>query len=218
MYDIFIEPTDDISKVKVSDYGMTLMRLSYTYDIDTPMRERILNRIVNANHLDILNGVIFVIADLEKVYTAIMLLSQVIGKVSNMKLFQRETVNSLFFEQLSTFIEEELDEYYPIKGYHPIPDNPEYEVNYCFNHRQRPLFLFAVNNPSNAKLATISCLKFINEGIKFKSIIVLENLESITKKDLNRLLSVSDKNFPSLKDFKENAHSFFEREEENLVN
>lgn len=215
MYDIFIEPTENPKKVKVSDYGMTLMRLSYTFEVDTPTRERILNRIVYSNHFELLDGIVFIVVEIEKVYRAIMLLSQIIGKISNMKLFQRETIQSLFFEQLDIFVDENLSIYHPDKLYYPIPDSTEYEVNYCFNHRERPLYLFAVNNPSNAKLATISCLKFLTEKIKFKSIIVLENLDSVSKKDLNRLLSVSDKNFPSLSDFKENALSFFERESNN---
>lgn len=215
MYDIFIEPTSNPKKVRISDYGMTLLRLSYTYEVDTHTREKLLNKIISSNHFEIVDSVIFAEVDVERVYQAIMILSQIVGKVSNMKLFHRETIHNLFFEKLDEFIEENLSKYYPAKPYYPIKDSIEYEVNYCFNHRERPLYLFAVNNPSNAKLATISCLKFLNENIKFKSIIVLENLDTVSKKDLNRLLSVSDKNFPSLSDFKEHALSFFEREKVN---
>lgn len=211
MYDIFVEPTENPKKIRVSDYGMTLLRLSYTFEVDTPTREKILNRIVYSNRFEILNGIVFTVVEIEKVYQAIMLLSQIIGKISNMKLYQRETIQNLFFEQLDQFIGDNLSMYYPDKTYYPISESTEYEVSYCFNHREIPLYLFAVNNPSNAKLATISCLKFRAEGIKFASIIVLENLDSVSKKDLSRLLSVSDKNFPTLIDFTENASAFFER-------
>lgn len=212
MYDIFIEPGKEPNKIKVSDYGMTLMRLSYTYDTSTITRLKILNRIIYSNDLELSNGIIFIEVDVEQLYSAIMMFSQVISKITNMKNFQRDTIHNLFFEDLEDFVYQDLRPYHPDKNFHPIPSNPEYEVDYCFNHRERPLYLFAINNPSNAKLATISCLKFEMEKIKFKGVMVIEKLAVIPKKDLNRLLSVSYKNFPSLEDFKENAQNFFERE------
>ncbi len=44
MVDIFLEHTEgDLpgNKIKICDFGMALMRLSYSYDIDTPKKEEI---------------------------------------------------------------------------------------------------------------------------------------------------------------------------------
>ena len=51
MYDIFIELPKNGGKVKICDFGLTLMRLSYGYEIDTPNKERILHRILSENNV-----------------------------------------------------------------------------------------------------------------------------------------------------------------------
>lgn len=213
MFDIFIEKQN--GKVIISDYGMTLMRLSYVYDLDTPNKEKIFNRIINTNRINISNGKLFIETTPDRLKPAVLQFLQTITKVSNMKLYQREVVQNLFFEILDEFISEKLNKYNPKKQYYPIPQNTEYEVDYCFNNIARPIFLFGINSPSNAKLATISCLKFQNEKVKFRSVMVLENIDVLSKKDLSRLMSISDKEFPSFKDFEMNAEQFFEREYSN---
>ena len=46
MVDIFIdESRNGSNKVRISDHGMTLMRLTYSYDLDTENKQRIFNRI-----------------------------------------------------------------------------------------------------------------------------------------------------------------------------
>ena len=47
MVDIFIdEPHNGSSGVRISDHGMTLMRLTYSYDLDTENKQRIFDRIL----------------------------------------------------------------------------------------------------------------------------------------------------------------------------
>lgn len=129
-----------------------------------------------------------------------------------MRLYKREVIHSLFFEMLEEFIMTNLQKYNPQKKYYPIPDHEEYEVDYCFNHRRRPIYLFGVNNSANARLATISSQKFIAEKLNFSSLIILEDLDVIGKKDQARLMSAADKQFPSLEDFQKLAEEYIERE------
>ncbi|MCX5873213.1 MAG: DUF1828 domain-containing protein, partial [Deltaproteobacteria bacterium] len=50
MVDIFLETINgDQEKIRVCDHGMTLMRLSYNFDLDTPNKERIFQRILSEN-------------------------------------------------------------------------------------------------------------------------------------------------------------------------
>jgi hypothetical protein len=93
-----------------------------------------------------------------------------------------------------------------------MPGHEEYEVDYCFNSRPRPIYLFGVNNNANARLATISCQKFISEKIKFSSLIILEDLDLIGKKDQSRLMAAADKQFPSFEDFEKLSAEYIERE------
>ena len=213
MVDMYIQvPENGTNSVRVCDFGKTLMHLSYSFEIDTPNKEKIFRQILSQNHINEENGNLFVDAPKEKLYSAVMNLSQVIAKVSNMRMYKREVIKSLFFELLTEFINTNLQKYEPIQDYYPIEGHEEYKVDFFFNHRPRPIFLFGVPDSAHSRLATISCLKFQTENIPFKSTIVLESLDVLSQKDQSRLMSASDKEFPSLEDFQENAMKFLERE------
>src|ERR1035437_5943613 len=47
-------------KIRVTDHGLTLMRLSYTFEIDTPNKEKIFHRILAENGVNEQNGELFV--------------------------------------------------------------------------------------------------------------------------------------------------------------
>jgi hypothetical protein len=170
---------------------------------------------LNESKLKNEEGNIYVDVDPEDLYYGILQFSQGVIKISNMKLFKREIIQSMFFEMLEEFIFNNLNKYHPQKNYYPLPGHEEYEVDFCFNHREKPIFLWGVSNKDNARLATICCQKFIAEKIKFSSIIVLKDIDVIGKKDLARLMNAADKQFPSLEDFQEYAIEYFERESQN---
>lgn len=211
MVDIYVHFLGE-EKLRICDLGKTLMRLSYSYDIDTPAKEKIFRQILSQNRISEENGNLYLDVESTDIYLAVMQLYQVIAKVSNMRLYKREVVKSLFFELLEEFIMGNLQQYHPIKDYYPMPDHQEYKVDYCFNHKSRPIFLFGVPSDSYARLTAISCLTLQKENIPFRSTIVLENLDVLSKKDQARLMSVADKEFPSLLDFQEMALQYFERE------
>ena len=57
MVDIFIDELPNGSnRVRVSDHGMTLMRLTYTFDVDTENKMRIFNRILAENRISEQDG------------------------------------------------------------------------------------------------------------------------------------------------------------------
>lgn len=99
MVDIYVQHSSD-NHIKISDCGMTLMRLSYTYDINSPARERIFNMILNQNGVFNDNGNLYLETSFNFLYQNVM---QFIGcqqKILNMRLWQREIIKSLFFEKL----------------------------------------------------------------------------------------------------------------------
>lgn len=217
MMDIFLDlPKDaDLSsgqRVRLSDHGLTLMRLSYTFDLDTPNKEKIFNRILLETGVNEEKGEIFLDTDSESLYPSLMQFSQAIGKICNMRLFRRETISSLFEELLAEFIQEKLARYQPVQSVFPIPERDDLEVDWQFKPNGTPLFLFGVKDISRARLATISCLEFQRNSLSFRSIVVHEDFEKISRKDKTRLTSASDKQFTSLDDFKQNAEQYFSRE------
>lgn len=213
MLDIFFEPSPEIAdKVRICDHGMALMRLSYSYELDTPNKERIFQKILSENQVREEEGNLFIDASPESLYAAVLQFAQTVGKVSNMRLYRREVIHSLFMELLAEIIETRLQRFHPQASHYPIPDHDEYEVDCCFNGGPRPDYLFGVNSVPRARLAVIACLKFQAERLPFRSMMVLENLDFLGKKDEARLLSAADKVFPSLDDFKDNGEKFLERE------
>jgi hypothetical protein len=217
MMDIFLDlPKDaellDKQPVRLSDHGMTLMRLSYTFDLDTPHKEKIFHRILLENGADEENGEIYMETVAESLYPALMQFSQAIGKVCNMRLFRRETLQGLFEEMLEEFIQAALTHYRPQKKVCPISNRDDLEVDWQFTPNGTPLYLFGVKNNAQARLATISCQAFQINNLPFRSIVVHEDFDKIGQKDKTRLTSASDKQFTSLDDFKQHAIQYLERE------
>jgi len=211
LYEIFVKKITD-RVYRITDCGLTIMRLSYSYEIDTDKKRELLNKIILANRVEMIDGEIFIETNTENFENSAFRLAQVIAKVSNMYIYSREVVRSLFFEELEEFVYSKLEKYHPQKEYYPIPENPEYQVDYCFNGRVRPIYLFGVNTSDKAKIATISCQQFLLRKMNFKSLIIFEDLDKIKKKDRDRLLNVSDKTITNFDFYKENIIEFFERE------
>lgn len=206
---IFLESRNGL--VRVCDLGMTLMRLSYSYDIDTPNKERIFRRILSENQVHEENGNLFIDAKPEYLYPAVLQFAQTVAKVANMRLYKREVIQSLFYEMLTEFIEERLGPYNPRAHVLPLPRRDDLEVDFAFEIKPHPVFLFGVKDTAKARLVTISCLEFQRANIPFTSFVVHEDFDGLTKKDRSRITSAADKQFISLDDFRENSVQTLER-------
>lgn len=210
MIDIFIQEKNGI--YYLCDYGMTLMRLSYSYEIDTSNKETIFQRILSENRLEEDNGNISFITKKESLYTDIMHVSQVYMKIGSMRYFKREIIESLFYEMLNETITKELTEFKPKANVLPIPERDDLEADYEFMPNGHPVYLFGVKDVAKARLVTISCLEYQKANLNFRSFIVHDDFEKLPKKDRTRLTNACDKQFTSLDDFKMNARGFLERE------
>lgn len=214
MVDIFLdEPQEDEGRYRISDHGMTVMRLSYGNELDTENKQRIFNRILVENRIQEAEGRLYIDAAPDALYPAILQFAQAVAKVSSMQYFKREVIQSLFYEQLEEFILERLAEYSPHLRVFPFPEREEYEADYQFSAGLRPLYLFGVKDSDKARMVTISCLKFQRHRLPFKSVMVHQDFETgVTKKDRGRITSAADKQFTSFDDFRANGPDFFARE------
>jgi hypothetical protein len=217
MMDVFLDLPKNAnlaehSQIRISDHGMTLLRLSYSFDLDTPNKEKIFQRILLENGVSESEGEIYLETTPHSLYPALMQFAQAIGKVCNMRLFRRETLNSLFEEMLGDFILQALARYQPAPSVCPISARDDLEVDWQLNPNDTPLYLFGVKDNARARLATISCLEFQRNKLPFRSMIVHEDFDKIARKDKARLTSACDKQFTSLDDFKQNAAQYLLRE------
>ncbi|OHD57419.1 MAG: hypothetical protein A2Y33_08010 [Spirochaetes bacterium GWF1_51_8] len=209
--EVYIIPLSD-NKIKISDLGMTVMRLSYSYEIDTPKKEEIFKKIIAQNRVNEDNMSIYLICDLPLLFNSIMTFIEAVLKVSTMEYFKREIIQDLFYEMLEEFIQDNLSEFPFEKNVFPIPERDDLEVDYVFNSLSKPIYLFGINNSDKSKIATICLLEFQKRNIQFRSVSVLRDFDVIRNKDRRRLESASDKIFPDFQDFQSNSVAFFNRE------
>jgi len=212
MVDVYLEVSaENKDKLKITDCGMTLMRLSYTYDINSPAREEIFSKLLKQNAVKFEEGVLYLDTKLEFIYQNVM---QFIGcqqKIYTMRLWQKQVVKSMFFEELSKFIESHLSDFHPYKNFKPLENYPEIEVDYSLSSSKKTFFLFGVNNKDNAKNVAIALLEFQKAKLPFMSMVIHENINDLPKKEQTYLTQNADKQFPSLAYFKETGVNTLER-------
>lgn len=211
MIDIFIKQNEK-NKYTLCDFGLTLQRLSYTYDIDSENKESILQRILIENSLLEEEGNICLDTKPETIYTDIMHITQAYAKIGSMRYFKREVIENLFYEMLEDFIIKDLQEFKPQKKVMPIPNRDDLEADYSFSPNGHPIYLFGVKDAYKARLATISCLEYRMQKLNFRGWVVNEDFEKLPRKDRSRLTNTIDKQFTSFDEFKVNAREFLERE------
>lgn len=211
MVDIFIKQKGN-NKYTLCDFGLTLQRLSYTYDIDSENKESILQRILLENSLSEEEGNICLDTKPETIYTDIMHITQAYAKIGSMRYFKREVIENLFYEMLDEFIMKDLQEFKPQKKVMPIPNRDDLEADYSFSPNGHPVYLFGVKDAFKARLATISCLEYRMQKLNFRGWVVNEDFEKLPRKDRSRLTNTIDKQFTSFDEFKVNAKEFLERE------
>lgn len=211
MIDLFITPLAK-NKFALCDYGLTLQRLSYSYDIDTENKETILQKILSENKLTEQEGNICLETKPETLYSDIMHITQAYAKIGSMRYFKREVIENLFFEILDEYIFSDLKDFNPQKKVLPIPERDDLEADYSFQPNGKPVYLFGVKDVSKARLVTLSYQAYLLNQIKYHGWVVTENFEALPRKDKLRLTNVCDKQFTSLDEFKANARSFLEKE------
>lgn len=211
MIDLFLVPKSD-DKYSLCDFGLTLQRLAYSYDIDTEKKEAILQKIIVENGLTEEGGNILLNTKPETVFTDIMQITQAYAKIGSMRFFKREVIESLFYEGLDEFIETELADFNPKKNVLPIPERDDLEADYQFTPNGHPVYLFGVKDASKARLATISYLEYQRAKLKFRGWVVNEDFDKLSRKDRTRLTNTCDKQFTSLEEFKSTAIDFLSRE------
>ena len=194
----------------IRDFGNTLMRVAYTFDFESENKRRILNDIVSSYNGLLVNDEMIMNTSESNLAMTIYHFSQLVAKASNIDILQREVVKSLFFEYLNDYVETNLRDYDIVKNITPSSDKSlvvDYEIK-----AQRPIYMFGVNGDSKASKTIISCLNFQREKLPFRSLIVHENIESLSSFNRRQITNASDKQFDSFDSFSTDGKAYFERE------
>lgn len=92
MVDIYVQdsPKGD-GYVRICDFGMTLMRLSYTFEVSTPARERILESVLINNGVTRGDDGLYLDAPIGTVYQGILQFAGCVQKVCNMRYWDDDS-------------------------------------------------------------------------------------------------------------------------------
>jgi len=213
MLDIFLDVLNGGNgKIKISDHGMSLMRLSYDLDLDTPSRKKIFEKILAENQVSNDEGNLYIETEPDQLFNAIMQFSQAIAKVCNLQHHKREVIRSLFYEDLREYVMSGLSEYNPTYKFYPIEGRDELEVDYFFDIKPRPVYMFGVRGKDKSRLAALFCSQFILNNLKFRSLMVHEDFSSLSVRDQKLITNIADKQFYTFEDFHKDGYNYLKRE------
>ena len=211
MYDIFLEESpNDSAMLRVCDYGLTLMKLSYDFDLNSDNKRQILDRIIIKNRCRIDDGNIYIDFYPNQFEAVMYQMIQVLSKVSNMDIINREIARTYFYEFLDEFVGNELKQF-PIEKNAAILKEDDLIADYKIN-AQKPIFLFGVNDNSKASKVIITCLTAQQNNINHRSLVIHDDFDSLNSFNRKRLTNTVDKQFTSLSSFKENGSTYLKRE------
>lgn len=215
MYDVFVEECpSNRNLLRVSDYGLTLMKLSYNFEIDTPRKKEILASTISQNRCFYDNGMIYLDVQPIQFAMGIYQFAQVIAKVNAMDMLSYDNIQSMFYDYLNSYMSESLQKYHYTKNYLPTNDNQlivDYQIP-AKSNSSKPLFIFGVSENTKASKVVISCLSFQKQRIPFRSLIIHEDFDELSSFYRNQITNMADKQFTSLQDFQAEGMEYIERE------
>ena len=76
--------------VRICDFGLALIRLSYTHNVDTPARQRILDSILINNRVKNDDGNLYLDTRIDSLYEGVLQFAGCVQKVCNMRYWNTE--------------------------------------------------------------------------------------------------------------------------------
>jgi hypothetical protein len=211
MVDLYVEQLGE-DKYVLSDFGKTLQHLSYHYDIDTPKKEDVLEQIILDNNLSENKGIISLVTSGNDAFMNIMHITQAFAKIGSMKYFNREVVESMFYEILREYIFKNLQDFKPKEKVKPIIGKPELEVDFTFTPNGHDVYLMGIKQSGQARMAAINFLHFKLAKLNFRGWVVYDSFEDLSKKDIALVTDASEKQFTSIDNLKDNINYYLEKE------
>lgn len=211
MMDIYIEQTGK-DAFRVCDYGTALMRLSYTYELNSERKKKILLDILHENGADFEDGNIFIETPLSRLDSAVMQFVQILSQVSSMRQYQRTVEQTAFYEEIHQFIYSRFLSFKPRQNVTPLQGSDEYVVDYVLAPKEkRPVFLFPVSGQSKTQTVVITLQQLQQCNIPFTGVVIHRDFEKLPGKTQKFITNAADKQFADFKSFADGGPRYIER-------
>ncbi len=202
----------------LTDDGHTFMHLSYFLDVDDLTegnRKEIIDSTLNMFSVKNENGKLILPVPNSEYGDALFTFIEALVKISDVTYLSREIVKSTFFEDFKHLITESIPPEKVKFDWHDERRDPQkhYIVDCKIEtKKERPLFVFAINNDKRANVVTVILQHYKLLNVDFSSLGIFENWEEISdKKALARLADVIDKQYSKIEGNEEDITKYLNR-------
>ncbi len=188
---------------RFSDEAHTLMHMSYDMDISALKkgnRQKILTNILSNFQIVENSGELSLNVIEDNFGGALYNFIQALTKITDISYLSKEQVRSTFYEDFKSFLKETVPEDRLTFDYSndDYDKDCKYPVDCRINGMPKPLFLFAIHNDNKCRDVVISLLQYERWGLKYQSVSIFEDQETINRRVLAKFSDVGEKQFSAL--------------------
>lgn len=205
-YQIYLEPLKT-GGFRLTDYGHTLMHLSYEHDIDKfkiGTRNTLLENIKNQLDISEDSGAFYIDSLADDLPNNLFKLGQALTQICDLTFLNKARVQKTFYEDLENMLYQTVDLHNIQKDF-LIPDLPnasDYPIDYSLKSKieDQYFFIFGIPNKDKAQLTTIIHERLLRtQGAQsFDSLLIFEDFYSLPQSTTKRLLNVGQEVVTSL--------------------
>jgi hypothetical protein len=199
----------------LTDEANTLMHLSYQLDeqdIEAGNRAEIIASSLAGFSVENRGGELIIPVSEERFGDALFSFVQALSKVTDVSFLSRERIRSTFMEDFRAFLRARVPPdriEFDWKDERDVHGN--YPVDAKINHLPHPLFVYALPNEEKVNVATIALLTFERWKLRFQSMGIYEDQQSLARPPVARFTDVCEKTYSSLEENKPRIAEYLER-------